>query len=77
MVKFQNTGKTKKILQFERRGTSLAVQWLRLRNFTAGGAGSIPGQGTKILHAMQFGWGNWGRGRREENWSYTKESEKL
>ena len=32
-------------------GTSLAVQWLGLLTSTAGGAGSIPGQGTKILHA--------------------------
>ena len=29
-------------------GTSLAVQWLRLRASTPGGTGSIPGQGTKI-----------------------------
>ena len=33
------------------RGTSLAVQWLRLHASTAGGAGSIPGRGTKIPHA--------------------------
>ena len=32
-------------------GTSLAVQWLRLCASTAVGAGSIPGQGTKILQA--------------------------
>ena len=33
-------------------GTSLAVQWLRLHAFNEGGiAGSIPGRGTKILHA--------------------------
>ena len=31
--------------------TSLAVQWLRLCASTAGGAGSIPGRGTKIPHA--------------------------
>ena len=31
--------------------TSLAVQWLRLHTFTAGGADSTPGRGTKILHA--------------------------
>ena len=29
----------------------MAGQWLRLRASTAGGTGSIPGQGTKILHA--------------------------
>ena len=35
-------------------GTSLAAQWLRLRASTAGGLGSIPGQGTKMLQAMLF-----------------------
>ena len=32
-------------------GTSLAVQWLRLRASTAGVVGSIPGWGTKIPRA--------------------------
>ena len=32
-------------------GTSLGVQWLRLRTFTAKGRSLIPGQGTKIPHA--------------------------
>ena len=32
--------------------TCLAVQWLRLHASTLGGAGSISGQGTKILHAV-------------------------
>ena len=31
-------------------GTSLVVQWLRLRASTAGGSGWIPGQGAKISH---------------------------
>ncbi|TEA23382.1 hypothetical protein DBR06_SOUSAS910043, partial [Sousa chinensis] len=31
------------------RGTSLVVQWLRLRAPSAGGPGSIPGQGTRSL----------------------------
>ena len=35
--------------------TSLAVQWLRLCDSIAGGMGLIPGQGTKILHAMCHG----------------------
>ena len=30
-------------------GTSLVVLWLRLYTSKAGGTGSIPGQGTKIL----------------------------
>ena len=36
-------------------GTSLAVQWLSLHTSTAGSVGSLPGQGPKILHAMQYG----------------------
>ena len=32
-------------------GTSVVVQWLGLLTFTAGGPGSTPAQGTKILHA--------------------------
>ena len=39
-------------LQIHSGGTSLAVQWLGLRASTAGGTGSIPGQGTKIPHAV-------------------------
>ena len=34
-------------------GTSLAVQWLRLCAPNAGVEGSIPGPGTKILHAAR------------------------
>ena len=37
---------------YKRPGTSLVVQWLRLQASTAGGTGSIPGQGTNISHAM-------------------------
>ena len=33
-------------------GTSPADQWLGLHVSTAGGAGSIPGGGTKISHAV-------------------------
>ena len=33
------------------RGTSLAVQWVRLCAPTAGGIGSIPGRGTEIPNA--------------------------
>ena len=36
-------------------GTSLAVQWLRLRASTAGGTGSIPGWGAKIPHTTWHG----------------------
>ena len=34
-------------------GTSLAVQWLRLRTPTAGATGSIPGLGNKNPHATE------------------------
>lgn len=30
-------------------------QWLGLHVFTAGGTSLIPGQGTKTLHASQYG----------------------
>ena len=35
--------------------TSLAVQWLSLCTSTAGGTGSIPGQGNKITHTAPWG----------------------
>ena len=41
------------------QGTSLSVQWLRLCAYNAGGAGSIPGRGTKIPHAA-------GRGQKKK-----------
>ena len=36
-------------------GNFLAVQWLGIHAFTAEGTGSVPGQGTKILQAVQCG----------------------
>ena len=39
----------------ETPGTSLVVQCLRFHVSTAGGMGSIPGQGTKILQVTQHG----------------------
>ena len=39
-------------------GNSLAVQWLGLHTFMAEGAGSTPGQGTKIPQASQCGQNN-------------------
>jgi len=36
-------------------GSSLVVQWLRLRASKARGVGSILGLGTKITRAMQHG----------------------
>ena len=41
------------IIKKTKCGTSLVVQWLRLCASTAGGTGSIPGWGAKILHASQ------------------------
>ena len=40
-------------LQGDSGGTSLMVQWLRLRSPNAGGLGSIPGQGT-WSHMLQL-----------------------
>ena len=37
------------------RGTSLAVQWLKLHASAAWGTGSIPALGTKIPHALGHG----------------------
>ena len=46
---------TGKIVKTRSCRKSLAVQWLGLHASTAGGTGSIPGQGTKIPHALQHG----------------------
>ena len=35
------------------RETSLVIQWLRFHSSNTGGAGSIPGQGTKFPYATQ------------------------
>ena len=32
----------------------MAICWLRLHISNAGNAGSVPGQGTKIPHAVQY-----------------------
>ena len=45
----------KQCLQSSKKGTSLVVQWLRLCVSNARGVGLIPGQGTKIPHAIQCG----------------------
>ena len=39
-------------LEYIYLGNSLEVQWLGLRASTAGGMGSIPGQGTRISRGM-------------------------
>ena len=43
---------TKDTSKIQDVGTSLAVQWLRCFTSTARGMDSIPGQGTKISHAV-------------------------
>ena len=50
-----------KLVKEERGGSSLMVQWLGIRVFTAEGPGSIPGQGTKIPKAVQHS-----QGKKEE-----------
>ena len=37
---------------FQKIGTFLAAQWLRLHSSIAGGAGPIPGEGTEIPRAV-------------------------
>ena len=48
-----STGNNKSPIKKSPPGTSLAVQWLRLNTFTAGGTRLIPVWGTRIPHAKQ------------------------
>ena len=51
-----STNKTGKDLEKKKKSsprTTPVVQWLRLPASTAGSMGLIPGQGTKIPHAMK------------------------
>ena len=50
-LKLNNNQKTS--LKNKGLGNSLAVQWLGLHASTAGGPGSIPGPGTKILASRE------------------------
>ena len=52
-IPFPGTGYIQWLVR--RGGDSLLVQWLRLHTSTAGGPGSIPGQGTKIPQAALCG----------------------
>ena len=48
--------KKKKIqIRKEEVGNFLAIQWIKLLPFTDESAGSIPGRGTKIPQAKQYG----------------------
>ena len=47
-----NNGRVVIFLLKKKGKRSLAVQWLGLRDFTAGDAGLIPCQGTKIPHTV-------------------------
>ena len=47
-----NTCHIYSLVEMTSQGISLVVQWLRLHASSAGGLGSIPGQGTKIPHAV-------------------------
>ena len=49
----ENGGKFYMVKLFS-QGNSLAVQWSGLRTFTAEGAGSIPGRGTKVPQAVWY-----------------------
>ena len=52
--------------------TSPEAQWLRLSASTAGGAGSIPGLGTKIPHAMWHG-----QNKNKQNYSICRNRSKY
>ena len=41
------------MIQMQKQGNSLVVQRLKLHASTAQGTGSVPGRGTKIMHAAQ------------------------
>ena len=43
------------LIRIYKGGISLVVQWLRLHMPNAKGAGSIPGPGTNIPHAVRHG----------------------
>ena len=57
----------KKYKKKKNRGTSLALQWLRLHVSTAVGMGSIPGWGTKIPHVAQCGKK---KKKKKKNWEH-------
>ena len=46
------------------------VQWLRLHGPNAGCEGLIPGQGIKILHAMQYGQRKFFKNKKERYYYY-------
>ena len=48
------------------------VHWLRFCTFNVGGAGLIPGQGTKIPHAVQHGRGEKKRKKKKKNLRFLK-----
>ena len=50
-------GRNSFISKMEKMGTSLVVQWLRLRVAPAGGAGSIPEREIRFPHATEVGSG--------------------
>ena len=51
VFKIETKIKKKKKVQI---GNSLVVQWVRTLHFQCWGAGSIPGQGTKILQGTPY-----------------------
>ena len=56
------------------RGASLAVQWLRLCTPNAGGAGLIPGRGTRILHAT---WSRLKKKKKKKKDTYTTQGSRF
>ena len=51
LLAYTSRKRQQRLSREKNEGASLLVQWLRLHATSAGGTGSIPGQGTKIPHA--------------------------
>ena len=71
LISLMYTLKKKKI-QKKKDGASLVIQWLGLCASTAGGMGSVPGQGTGIPHTSK-----WGQKRKRKRKKKKKKTQKM
>ena len=56
-------------------GTALAVRWLQFHAFTAGGASSISGWETKIVHAARWGQKKKSKKEKKKEWGGLSQEE--